>query len=225
MPFRRRPAPAFWIEKERSYLARRGALSAKRALHDWQHDNLTLAQWFHRTVRSPDEPRLCAYCDALLGESSPATMDHFLPEHALWALGLAWDNLFPACTQCNSGFKRTRWSCRLIRPDHDLLGRAAHEDSDLERVQRWFYFDPATGGLSPAPGADPVTKARVRLTIGVLGLNDTVRRNARRARWRDLLNTVKDPIDEERLAEMASQGPYRFVALFFLAARCATSSG
>jgi uncharacterized protein (TIGR02646 family) len=224
MPFRRQPAPGFWLEKEQRYLAMRGGVSAKRALHDWQHDKLSLARWFHRTVRSADEPRLCAYCDAVLGEASPETMDHFLPEHAAPDLGLAWDNLFPACALCNSSFKRTRWSCRLLRPDRDLF-RAEQGSSDLDEIRRWFYFDPVTGALGPAPGVDPVTRARVRLTLGVLRSNDAVRRTARRNRWRDLLNAAKLPVDEERLAEMANQGPYRFVALFFFAARGAPLGG
>jgi hypothetical protein len=93
------------------------------------------------------------------------------------------------------------------------------ETSDAEAFLRWFSFDPMTGKIGPAPGADPVTKARARLTIGIFHLNKTERCLARRNCWRDLLNADRGrPPDEERIEEMARLGPYRFVAHYFMAA-------
>lgn len=218
MPLRRRPAPAFWDERERRYLFATKRTPAKKALHKLQYRRRSLADWFHGEVRDPSEPHLCAYCDARLIESSPETIDHFVPEHAVRELGLSWQNLYPSCAQCNSTFKGTKWSCRLLRPDVDLLPGSG-EEGDLDAFLRHFYFDPLTGRLSPAPGADPITRARVRLTLGVFHLNHPSRCLARRERWKDLANAAKHPPDAARLDEMASQGPYRFVARFFMAAR------
>lgn len=217
MPFRRRSAPSFWSEKESAYLAKRDRILGKDALSGWQHQNRKLARWFHDEVRSHDGPDVCVYCDAWLREATPETIDHFIPEHAEPELGLSWQNLYPACSMCNSGAKRTKWSCRALRPDVDLLPIEG-ETADAEAFLRWFSFDPMTGKIGPALGADPITKARARLTIGIFRLNETTRCLARRHRWQDLLNAAKHPQDDTRLEEMARLGPYRFVAHYFMTA-------
>lgn len=124
-------------------------------------------------------------------ESSPETIDHFIPEHAAPKLGLWWSNLYPACSFCNNTAKRTKWSCHMLRPDVDLLPREG--EADVEAFLRFFDFDPEDGRLSPAPDTDPVTRARVRLTIGIFHLNEPTRCLARRNRWRDLLNAESAP--------------------------------
>jgi len=200
-PFDRQSEPDFWAEKERRWL--RGDTSAKAALHGMQHQSRSLSAWFHEKVRPAREPRLCAYCDGPLKETSPETIDHFIPEHADRSLGLAWTNLFPACATCNSTFKGQKWSCRLVRPDR-------------EPVDRWFELDLETGRLVPALELDRVTRARVRLTIRVLGLNAEERCRARVWTWRSLVNAAKDPVDAMFLEHHASEGPYRVVAALFL---------
>jgi uncharacterized protein (TIGR02646 family) len=216
MPMRRQPAPAAWADKERSYLAKLGKLSGKTALHGWQHESQKLAHWFHAEVRPSGEPSLCSYCDGQLDETSPKTIDHFLPEESFPELGLSWHNLYPACYSCNTLHKRTQWSCSLLRPDADLVS-LDEDPSFLAVFKKWFDFEPMTGALSPAPGAPRTMRARVRLTIRVLGLNERTRCNARKNRWQDLRNAVKHPLDNPRLEEMTLRGPYRFVAIYFLA--------
>lgn len=217
MPMRRQPEPAAWADKESSYLAKLDKLSGKAPLHSWQHEGKKLAHWFHAEVRASSEPSLCAYCDGPLGETSPQTIDHFLPEQDFPELGLSWHNLYPACSSCNTVHKRKQWSCYLLRPDSDLIF-VDEAPSVLEVFAKWFDFEPSTGALSPAPGAPRATRARVRLTIRVLGLNERTRCNARKNRWQDLRNAVKHPADYPRLDEMVLLGPYRFVAVYFLAA-------
>ncbi|MEP7121626.1 MAG: HNH endonuclease [Byssovorax sp.] len=212
----RHPAPAGWADKERSYLAKVPKLSGKAALHGWQHESQKLAHWFHAEVRSRGEPSLCAYCDGQLGETSPRTIDHFLPEESFPELGLSWHNLYPACYSCNTLHKRTQWSCSLLRPDSDLVS-PEEDPSVLAVFKKWFDFEPMTGALSAAPDAPRAMRARVRLTIRVLGLNERSRCNARKNRWQDLRNAVKHPLDEPRLDEMTRLGPYRFVAIYFVA--------
>jgi uncharacterized protein (TIGR02646 family) len=200
-PFDRQPAPPFWASRERRFLE--GTRAAKDALHTLQHERRSLAAWFHELVRPASDPRLCAYCDGPLAETSPQTIDHFIPEHADRTLGLAWTNLFPACACCNSTHKGKRWSCRLVRPDRDP-------------VDRWILFDVETGRVLPAPEIDRRTRARVRLTLGVLGLNTVDRCKARRRLWKSLENAFKTPPDRDALREHAEHGPYRFVAALFM---------
>lgn len=216
MPMWRQPAPAAWADKERSYLAKRDNLSSKKALHGWQHESQKLAHWFHAEVRPRGEPSLCSYCDGQLGETSPRTIDHFLPEESFPELGLNWRNLYPACYSCNSLHKRMQWSCYLLRPDSDLI-LPEEDPSILSIFKKWFDFEPLTGALSPAPDAPQSMRVRVRLTIRVLGLNERARCNARRTRWQDLRNALKHPSDEPRLEEMMLRGPYRFLAIYFFA--------
>jgi hypothetical protein len=135
---------------------------------------------------------------------------------------LSWANLYPACYSCNTLHKRTQWSCHLLRPDADLV--SPEEDRSFVAVfKKWFDFEPMTGALSPAPDAPRSVRARVRLTIRVLGLNERTRCDARRNRWQDLRNAVKHPSDDLRLEEMARLGPYRFVAIYFLEAQKAST--
>lgn len=216
MPMQRQPAPVAWADKERSYLAKLDKLTGKAALHGWQHESIKLAHWFHAEVRPRGEPTLCAYCDGQLDETSPKTIDHFLPEESFPHLGLSWANLYPACYSCNTLHKKTQWSCSLLRPDLDLAS-STEDPSFLTVFKKWFDFEPMTGVLSPAPGAPRTMRARVRLTIRVLGLNERTRCNARKNRWQDLRNAAKHPLDEPRLEEMSLRGPYRFVAIYFLA--------
>ena len=214
MAFRRRSAPAFWREKERAYLFERWGVSAKDALSGWQHEKKKLSRWFRDEVRPDGSPRNCAYCDAMLLQSSPETIDHFVPEHAVPEWGLSWPNLYPACYQCNSGAKGAQWSCGLLRPDGDV---ASGDDDDLQAFLRWFSFDSYSGALSPARGLDRKAKARVRLTIRVFGLNKPIRCLARCNVWEMLLDAAKSPVNHARLDKFVKKGQYRFVALLFRA--------
>ncbi len=98
-PFRRRPAPGFWAEKEAQWTSRAAEWPKLDPL-GWQHDNRTLREWFHELCREEDEPPLCAYCDGPLNVTARATIDHFAPRAQFQARSLSWHNLFPACDLC-----------------------------------------------------------------------------------------------------------------------------
>ena len=203
-PFPRRPEPSFWGEYERRWLYEAGP--RVDPLHDWQRLGRTLAQWFHDEVRPPGEARNCAYCDGPLGAESPATIDHFIPKSRCRALGLSWENLYPACSLCNTQAKRTSGSCLLLRPD-------------LEPVGSWVDFNPRTARLEPAPElTERVCRVRVERTLRVLRLNTTTRVGIRRRAYRDLQNAWALG-DLERVVHAATDGPYRFIARKFLASK------
>lgn len=199
----RQSAPEFWFDKERQYLT--STKEAGDALRKWTHDGKTLALWFHQSVRPSGQSHNCAYCDAILGETSTETIDHFIPYHFDRTFGLSWTNLYPACQMCNTGFKGTKWSCKLLRPD-------------VDPVDDWIVFDPDDGRFTPAPELDRRTQARVRLTLRVFGLNDGTRCKARRQVWKHLENAARNS-DLETLDSYAHEGPYRLVARLFLASR------
>lgn len=209
-PFERQPEPEFWAAKEAQWLALAPSFGDRDPLNRWVHDRRTLGAWFRELVRAPGEPRLCAYCDGSLTEQSRETLDHFLPRHEFPELTLSWWNLFPACDRCNSQYKKTRWSCRLVRPDTDP-------------VDTYFDFDDETGWLRPNAELDWPTRVSVRLTIHVLRLNDSHRCRSRVRMVKDLCNAWKREAltgqhDRPTVHERAAQGPYRFVARRFLAA-------
>ncbi|HSN98906.1 MAG TPA: hypothetical protein VLS89_11495, partial [Candidatus Nanopelagicales bacterium] len=87
---------------------------------------------------------------------------------------------------------------------------------DGNPVDRWVVFDVETGRLGPAPEFDRRTRARVRLTLSVFGLNSPDRCKARRRIWKILENAWKSPPDHALLEELHRFGPYRFVAALFL---------
>lgn|GEM_PF-2202522 len=195
-PFPRQPAPAFWADKERRWQAVLPDRGRRDPLRQWRHEKVSLAARFHDTVREVSEPRACAYCDGSLTETSRETIDHFLPEHAFPELALSWDNLFPACDRCNSTYKGTRWSCRLVRPDTDP-------------VEDLFDFDEQTGRLRPRAALGWPMRVNVRLTIRVFRLNEGARCRARQRVWRTMFLATENASIS---ADYASDGPYRFVA-------------
>lgn len=205
MPFRRRPAPAFWAEKEAQWAGLAPGDWLTRDPLGWHHERLTLRQWFHELCRDEAEPALCAYCDGTLDVTSRATVDHFAPRVHFQALSLAWHNLFPTCDLCNETYKSKQWSCRLVRPDTDP-------------VDEWFDVEPTTGAMRPSAAIDDATiRARVRLTIVVLRLDSPDRCQARLAVVKAIRNAwkrdSKGQHDRPDAAERAARGPYRFVAL------------
>jgi uncharacterized protein (TIGR02646 family) len=199
-PLERCAEPAFW--KERAARCREEGISGKYALHHWQHEKVRLAEWFHTLVRSGGRPKLCAYCDGELRVTSAETIDHFIPEVAAPGGAMEWENLYPACHECNVVRKRVRWSCKLIRPDRDP-------------VLRCFDFDPEDGSVRPAPDVDAVARARVRMSIGVFGLNTADRREARYWTWRSLVNAGRSG-DLAFVRHCIDEGPYRFIARRYL---------
>lgn len=97
-----------------------------------------------------------------------------------------------------------------------LTGKAALHGWQHESIKlaHWFHAEVRPRG---EPTLCAYCDGRVRLTIRVLGLNERTRCNARKNRWQDLRNAAKHPLDEPRLEEMSLRGPYRFVAIYFLA--------
>lgn len=207
-PFRRQAEPSFWGPYERRWLYEAVGKTI-RPLHDWEVEpeqgsgKRSLASWFHALVRAAGEPARCAYCDGPLRTESAETIDHFIPQSKCRDLALTWSNLYPACTRCNTTFKRTQWSCRLVRPD-------------VDPVEDWFDFDEETGALAPAPELDRQTRARVRLTIRVFQLNTSDRCAARQMCLRGLQNAFRCR-DLDYIVEAMRQGPYRFIAKKFVA--------
>lgn len=201
--FERRGEPDFWGAYERRWLYETTGPSVDPLA--WERRKRTLAQHFHERVRAEGEARRCAYCDGPLGVESRATIDHFVPASVSRELALAWMNLYPACDACNSGHKRAAWSCALVRPD-------------VDPVEAWIEFEEESGRLVPSPVIDRRTRARVRLTIRVLGLNATERCVQRKWLLRALENALRVG-DTEYLIEALKSGPYRFVAEKFRRAR------
>jgi hypothetical protein len=122
----------------------------------------------------------------------------------LYELCMAWDNLFPACTGCNSKFKRDRFSIWLLRPDE-------------ERVEDAFEIDPETGNLEPNPDMDRITRCRARKTIHILGLNKGARPEARLCLLKTL-RALRAFGDMEGMLDILDTGPYRHVARAFFKA-------
>lgn len=202
--FERAACPAFWSEREAAWLASAPRSSGKDAFRSRTFENRPLARWFHELVRASDPSRNCAYCDGPLGETTPPTIDHFIPEREAPELGLSWENLYPACGACNSVHKRDQWDVFLLRPE-------AVED-------QWFDVDPQDGQIRPAPDLDPITSRYVRYTIELLGLDTPERRRARRRAW----HTVFNAWNADNIADvetLRTEGPYRLVVERFLAAR------
>ena len=113
----------------------------------------------------------CTYCDTYpIGASGRREIDHFRPKsrEAFYLLVCAWENLFVACTACNCA-KGEQWDDALLQPDAPDFAFA-----------RYFYYEPITGELSPAPGASVEDQHRARRTIAICDLNDGDKVEARK---------------------------------------------
>lgn len=203
--FPRQPEPDFWGRFERRWLHETAGTGDPLR---WKHQKRTLAEHFHALVRPPGEARNCAYCDGRLRETSPETIDHFIPKKGpglAWMLALTWSNLYPACSYCNTTAKRTRGSCFLVRPD-------------VEPVERWLTYDPDSGRIDPAPELERLQRARVRRTLHVLRLNMSTRREERKRLFREL-RRAWNAGDNEYVEAAMRDGPYRIVVRAFLGAK------
>lgn len=93
-----------------------------------------------------------------------------------------------------------------------LLGQNAH------RLDAWIDFHEETGRVVPLPELDRATRARVRLVLLALRLNDGRLRQGRRRLLRTLQHAWKTG-DLTSVKDALTQGPHRFVARKFLASK------
>ncbi|HRF80351.1 MAG TPA: AAA family ATPase [Flavobacteriales bacterium] len=124
----------------------------------------------------------CAYCEQLLDakfeienyrpralEKEEGAEDHY------WWLMFTWQNLMPACSQCNRS-KRNLFPIAGQRCGPMATGPALLAEKPLmvsprtEVVDRFFEFD-AHGMMAPAPWLPEHDRLRARTTIEVLQLN------------------------------------------------------
>ena len=205
--FVRNASPDFWREREDAWLESAPRTSGKDAFRNRKYERRTLADWFHELVRPDDHPRNCAYCDGPLGETSPPTIDHFIPEREAPTLGLSRENLYPACSSCNTTYKRDQWDVFLIRPE--------------KLDEKWIEVE-YDGELRPAPDLAPVAARYVRYTIEILGLNEPPRPRARARAWQTVVNASRAG-NHAFIEQLAAEGPYRLVVERFLASRSEAS--
>ncbi|MBK8258205.1 MAG: hypothetical protein IPK82_36750 [Polyangiaceae bacterium] len=194
----RQKPPAFWSDRICQWvdLWAQGEPAGNK-LHDWQTEGLTLARWFHETVRPLGEGHYCAYCDGLLGAQSPETIDHWVPQEKCRALALWWGNLFPACVGCQQS-KGTHWSIGWLRPD-------------VDNVEELIVCN-FEGKLEPAYGLDNNLTGRIQDTINGLGLNRRGLVEERRRILMDLTRLYqKGVLSTDEIAEQLAQGSYRFL--------------
>lgn len=116
----------------------------------------------------------CAFCDEGLRTSSPDTIEHFRPKHAVAfpELAFAWGNLFPCCCQCNET-KGKRFEEGLLNPDA--------EDYWFDR---YFLCNYDTGEIEVSPIAGKQDQERARITCELYGLNSPARMEARKQELR-----------------------------------------
>ena len=100
----------------------------------------------------------CAYCENLLLETFP--VEHFLSKSEFHEHAFQWENLFPACHDCNSKKGIRSPGKEIIRPD---------QEPDPED-----FFDVNVKGQLVANSniaGDAAAKERVQLTIEFFSLN------------------------------------------------------
>lgn len=204
--FDRQPPPPVWEDFEERWLAEvalaltTGAAMpvAKKLWHSWKRDKLKAHSWFLANVTPETRPETCVYCDGEF-DTSPVSIDHFVPESACPILGFHWWNLYPSCSMCNSGQKGARWSRLALRPD-------------VDPVEEWLDIDPETGVILPAIEVvdDPRIIARIFVTVNLYGLNLAVRCKARLRVWKQMVRELPRMSVQEQV-ELIAESPYPFV--------------
>jgi uncharacterized protein (TIGR02646 family) len=148
-PVTRPPEPAFlaarrerWSE---SFMQRRA--KDPRCEFDWHDlDGVPVNQLLMGPLRRMTAGH-CAYCDHFeLGEGSRETIDHFRPKSAFPELAYAWDNLFPACDQCQQ-----------VKGEDLIAALGLNSPTRASARRRWFrsHFAPSRWGKGRAVHALP----------------------------------------------------------------------
>lgn len=125
----------------------------------------------------------CAYCESELNLSS-ATIDHFRPHYVAadrngkissehyWWLTFNWNNLIPACQECNTTkknyFPTYRQRATVRYSGKETLYNKEYPvfiDPDFENPETYFYYDRKGNILTETE--------RGQITIDLLGLNRT----------------------------------------------------
>lgn len=139
--------------------------------------------------------RHCAYCDAWPSESYGESIDHFRPKSKFRALAYEWENLFPACTECQKA-KRDDWDDRALSPTEPGYS-----------FKRYFIVR-LDGTIDPRPNASRADQYRAKFSIEFFGLNRAGRPTARAREWQMQRNV------NDRFADLPSEDrPYRFLGL------------
>ncbi len=175
-PIERPPSPAVLTERAArwttAFLARR-AEDDNAAFYWPEVDGIALNQLVFPTLRRMTAGH-CAYCDHFeLGDGSRETIDHFRPKSTFPELAYAWENLFPACDQCQQ-HKGEDFDDDLLRPDA----------SDY-RFERYFLFNSRTGMIEVNARASDDDQRRAAHSIAALGLNRGRRPDARKRSFKN----------------------------------------
>ncbi|MCG8424980.1 MAG: TIGR02646 family protein [Proteobacteria bacterium] len=145
----------------------------------------------------------CAYCDTYpFGTDSHETIDHFLPKARFPWLAYCWENLYLACTMCQSEKERefdsqvepATDSSELIRPDE-----AGYS------FQRYFLFNYESGEIEANPAASERDRERAGQALRCFGLNQGTRAQSRKRIVRNFHRATPD----ERAG--IDDWPYRFL--------------
>jgi len=91
-------------------------------------------------------------------------------------------------------------------------------DADVEQLEGWVDLAPESGRIVPRAELDRGTRARVRLVIIGLHLNDPARRASRRRLVRALQRAWKIG-DLKYVKEALAHGPFRLASSTFLESR------
>lgn len=122
-----------------------------------------------RPILAAQTQQHCSFCDSFpIEPPGKETIEHFRPKSTYEERAYEWDNLFLACSCCQSA-KGEDFDDALLKPDED-----GFEFDD------WFLADLTDGKLEPHPGLLGVERNRAKMTIELYGLDSPEQRAARK---------------------------------------------
>ena len=111
----------------------------------------------------------CSFCDSFpIEPPGKETIEHFRPKSGYEKHAYQWDNLFLACSCCQSA-KGEKFKAALLKPD-----------SGGYRFDDWFLADLTDGRLVPHPTLRGRALLRAKTTIELYGLDSAGQRVARK---------------------------------------------
>lgn len=112
----------------------------------------------------------CSYCDGFPLKSGERTIDHFKPKSEFPLEVCCWENLYLACTHCQSAeVKGDKYDERLLRPDEETY-----------QFEEYFYYDYTTHQIKVLQYISEEKQLRASITMEILAFNNLTMIECRR---------------------------------------------
>lgn len=200
---KRPDAPPKLRENQSDWTERWKRIRADRSDGDWA--TKTAKETLKPVLRMMSHGK-CAFCETRLHEPNEPHIEHYTAKTVNEEIVFNWENLLPACSDCNTAKRNDDHQGALLKPD-------------TEDPEPFFWLNPANGNLEPHPSLSAAKQARAAHTIQLCNLRRGALSESRRLIWNQVIRwieragtSVPVPKLHEELNEFLNPGhPHKLV--------------